>query len=208
MDEKKKEIAAILRRAEEALQTARHGYSDLTGANRDRRFTGLRNLITFGRSVTWVLQNLRSVIRAEFDQWYEAKQKQMESDPLMRYFVKARNELEKLGKLSVSTVVNIHSFAPSLDLKKFGPPPPGAVGFFVGDQCGGTGWEVAMPDGTKEKYYVELPAEIGEVKQYFANFPETREPELDGKSVEELSDIYLARLEAILIEAREHFQAS
>jgi hypothetical protein len=205
MNEKRQEVEAILRRAEEALQTAYHGYEDLLGSNRHRRFSGLRNLIVFGRTVTWVIQNLRSVLNDdEFDQWYDPKQEEMRKDSLMRYFVDARNEIEKQGKLSVSTSAHIHSFS-SGDIRKFGTPPPGAGAFFIGDQLGGSGWEIEMPDGSKEKYYVELPSEIGEVKQHFHNFPEADAPELKGKSVEELSGLYLGRLEQLLDGARAHF---
>lgn len=204
MSENLRDIESIIRRAEETLQTAKHGYEDLIGENKNRRFSGLRNLIVFGRSVTWVLQNLRSVIKEEFDHWYEPEQEKMKNDPLMRYFVSARNELEKQGKLSVATSARIHSFSMG-DIGKFGPPPPGAKSFFMGNQFGGSGWEVEMPDGTKEKYYVELPAEIGEIKQHFINFPEVEDPELKGKSVEEFCEIYLSRLEMLLDGARERF---
>ena len=204
MEDKLKDIGSIIRRAEETLQTAKHGYDDLIGKDKNHRFSGLRNLIVFGRSVTWVLQNLRSVIKEEFDSWYEPLQEKMRNDPLMRYFVSARNELEKHGKLRVSTSAMIRSFS-SADILKFGPPPPGAKAFFIGDQLGGTGWEIEMPDGTMEKFYVELPSEIGEVKQHFMNFPEAEAPELKSKSVEELCDIYLSRLEMLLYGAREKF---
>jgi len=43
----------------------------------------------------------------------------------------------------------------------FGPQPPGATSFFIGDELGGTGWEVSQPDGSTEKYYIDLPEEIG-----------------------------------------------
>jgi hypothetical protein len=198
-----KDIELVIRRAEETLQTARHGYEDLIGTNKNRRFSGLRNLIVFGRSVTWVLQNLRSVNKNDFEDWYVPEQEKMKNDPLMRYFINARNEIEKQGRINVSTRAKIH-FS-SGDIEKFGPPPPGAKGIFIADQFGGTGWEVEMPNGTKEKYYVELPAEIGEVKQQFINFPETADPELKGKSVEELCELYLNRLEMLLDSAREQF---
>ncbi len=204
MDDRFKDIEAIIQRATETLQTAKHGYEDLIGKNKNRKFSGLRNLIVFGRSVTWVLQNLRSVIKEEFEHWYEPEQEKMKNDPLMRYFVSARNELEKQGKLSVATSARIHSFSTG-DIGKFGPPPPGAKSFFIGDQFAGTGWEVEMPGGTEEKYYVELPAEIGEVTQHFINFPEAEAPGLKGKSVEELCEIYLSRLEMLLDGAREQF---
>ncbi len=168
--------------------------------------SGLRNLIAFGRSVTFVLQNLRSVVDGEFDfdAWYEPHQQSLRNDPLMRYFVEARNELEKQGKLCVSTSAHIRSFS-SGDIAKFGRPPVGATSFFIGDQLGGSGWEVELADGSKEKYYVELPVSIVEVKQHFSNLPEAMVPELKGATVEDLSQRYIERLTALVIDARKHF---
>jgi hypothetical protein len=203
MSDRKAEIETVLRRIDETLQTAQHGLDDLLDSSRTRRMSGLRNLIVFGRSVTFVLQNLRSVV-PDFDRWYEPQQQALKDDPLMRYFVEARNELEKQGKLSIATSVQIKSFSTD-DIKKFGPPPFGATSFFIGDQLGGTGWDVALPDGTKEKYYVELSDSIGHVKQRFSNFPEAKAPELQGCSVEELSQMFIDRLRALVHAAQAHF---
>ncbi len=165
--------------------------------------TGLRNLIAFGRSVTFVLQNLRS-ITPEFDPWYNAVQEEMKADPLMQYFVLARNELEKQGRLSVGISAAIKSFSTN-DIAKFGPPPRGAKGFFIGDQLGGSGWEVELGDGTTAKYYVELPSSVGEVTQQFTNLPQDLSPELKGQSVSDLSKLYIARLRALVDDARSKF---
>lgn len=204
MTKRRAEIEAVLQRADETLQTAMLGLSDLLDSSRDRRMSGLRNVIAFGRSVTFVLQNLRSVVREEFDAWYEPHQKSLKNDPLMRYFVEARNELEKQGKLSVSTSTHIRFFS-STDIAKLGRPPTGAKGFFIGDQFGGSGWEVELADGSMEKYYVDLPSSIAEVKQHFSNLPEAMAPELKGATVEELSQRYLERLESLVFAARTHF---
>jgi len=204
MDDQKTQIDQILTRAEDALRTARHGFEDLTGKDKNRRFSGLRNLIVFGRSVTWILQNLRSSLDKDFDQWYGPEQEKMRNDPLMRYFVKARNEIDKQGKLNISTSVHISSFSTG-DLGRFGPPPPGAGAFFIGDSLGGTGWEVKMPNGSSEKYYVELPSDIGEVTQHFHNLPEAQNPELKDKSVEQLCEEYLRRLDQLVGQARNRF---
>lgn len=203
MSKKIKDIESIIRRAEENLETAKHGFDDLTSSNKTRRFVGLRNLIVFGRTVTFVLQNLRSIIKEDFDSWYKPKQEKMREDPLMRYFVEARNIIEKRGELKIALKGRLH-FS-SDDIRKLGPRPPGTKAFFIGDKYGGTGWEVEMPDGTTEKYYIELPPEIGEMKQIFSNFPETEAPELKDKSIEELCEIYLNRLELLLNDAREQF---
>jgi len=204
MTDQRANIEAVLQRVDETLETARLGLSDLLDSSRSRRMSDLRNLIAFGRSVTFVLQNLRSVVREEFDAWYEPHQQALKNDPLMRYFVEARNELEKQGKLSVATSTHIHSFSTG-DIAKFGRPPIGANGFFIGDQLGGSGWEVELANGTKEKYYVELPSSIAEVKQHFSNLPEAMAPELKGATVEDLSQRYIERLAALVFAARTHF---
>lgn len=204
MTNQRADIEAVLQRVDETLETARLGLSDLFDSGRSRRMSGLRNLIAFGRSVTFVLQNLRSVVREEFDAWYEPHQESLKNDPLMRYFVEARNELEKQGKLSVATSTHIHSFSAG-DIAKCGRPPTGATSFFIGDQLGGSGWEVELADGSKEKYYVELPSSIAEVKQHFSNLPEAMAPELKGATIEELSQRYIERLADLVLAARTHF---
>ena len=204
MSASKAEIQAIFQRVDETLQTARHGLEDLLDSGRTRRMTGLRNLIVFGRSVTFVLQNLRSLLPTEFDQWYEPRQHALKADPLMRYFVDARNELEKQGRLNVTMNAHIKFFSAG-DIRKFGPPPAGAGAFFIGDQLGGTGWEVKLPDGTVEKYYVDLPPEVGTVTQHFANLPAAHATELQGFTVEQLSQRFLDRLAELVAEARQHF---
>lgn len=207
MSDRRANIEAVLQRVDETLETAQLGLSDLLDTSRSRRMSRLRNLIAFGRSVTFVLQNLRSVVGRDFDAWYEPHQQSMKNDPLMRYFVEARNELEKQGKLSVSTSAHISSFSPG-DITKFGRPPAGATTFFIGDQLGGCGWEVELADGSIEKYYVELPTSIGEVKQHFSNLPEAIAPELKGATIEYLSQRYIERLASLVIGAREHFLGS
>lgn len=42
-------------------------------------------------------------------------------------------------------------------LENAGPPPPDATSFFIADLIGGSGWEIELPDGLTEKYYVVVP---------------------------------------------------
>jgi hypothetical protein len=61
---------------------------------------GLRNLIVFGRAVTNILQNLRSVVGAKtFDEWYMPLQEEMRDDELLKYFYELRTEILKEGSL-------------------------------------------------------------------------------------------------------------
>lgn len=202
--EVQKSIEEVLRRVDDTLLTARHGLDDLLGKNTSRQFSGLRNLIVFGRSVTFVLQNLRGIDGVDFDAWYEPEKTKMSADPLMKYFVQARNELEKQGKLSVGVGLHISSFS-GRDMARFGPPPPRATSFFIGDATGGTGWEVLTADGKAEKYYVELPADIGQVRRYFSNFLPIDAPDLKSQTIEQLSGEYISRLSALVRKANIHF---
>lgn len=115
-------ISEVLVRTEQTLETAKHGFDDLVSKNKVRRFTGLRNLIVFGRSVTFVLQNLKSVVgKDRFDSWYEPHQESMKQDVVMKYFVKLRNELEKQGRLPVSSSARIHNFSSDM-ISKYKQP--------------------------------------------------------------------------------------
>jgi len=194
------EIEATIKKAEEMLETARCGFEDLIANDKSRRIVGLRNLIVFGRTVTFVLQNLRSkMVEGEFDVWYIPKQEEMKKDVVMKHFVTLRNELEKQGNLPVSTSVHITEFSFS-DIDKY-KKPPGTVGFFVGDQFGGSGFEVELSDGSKEKYYVNLPEEKVKVTQHFSNFPD----HIESMTIEEASEYYIARLNQLVIDAKEYF---
>src|SRR4029077_19190997 len=143
----------VIRAAEERLQTARFGVEDM--ARPKRMQSGLYNAVVFGRMVTFALQNLRSVA-PEFDQWYAPKQEDMRSDPLMKYFNDLRSNIEKKVDRHTASQLKMRSFS-TADIQRFQPAPPGANSFFIGDSNGGSGWCIERPDGTVEKYYVDLP---------------------------------------------------
>ena len=81
-------VASVLDDAAQTLQTAEWGLADLTGADPRRRMSGLRNLVVFGRAITNVLQNLRTVVGVQaFNEWYEPLQEVMREDELLKYFM-------------------------------------------------------------------------------------------------------------------------
>ena len=145
----------VINEAGELLQTAQFGLEDMK-TKLGRAKTGLRNAVVFGRMTTFALQNLKSVT-SDFDPWYARKQAEMKADPLMRYFHELRTSIEKKAATPTSASAHIHSFS-SEDMKRFEPRPRGARGFFTGDQNGGSGWEVQLPDGRKEKFACALRA--------------------------------------------------
>jgi hypothetical protein len=194
----------ILHRAVETLETARMGLGDVRN-DASRRLSGLRNLVVFGRAVTNVLQNLRST-EPTFERWYEKVQRDLKSDPLMKFFYNLRTQILKRGDVGVAAYTHIKSFQLSTDMRKFGDPPRNAKAFFIGDSNGGTGWEVEVSPGVVEKYYVELPSEIGAASLYFRDAPNITDSGNDEDSdVVSLSAKYLDQLSDIVEDAERSF---
>lgn len=201
-------VALAIKRAEQVLDTAYFGLKVLRGGAPSERSAGLRNVLVFGRSVTFVIQNLKSIVGVDrFEKWYAPYQDQMRSDPLMKYFVEARNNLEKQGRLDVSVSADIHSLNFS-DIDKLEAPPFEATSFFIGDSDGGSGWVMDLGNGDSIKYYVNIPRSMVEVKQVFHSLPENIPAELKELSVDELSSIYLGKLKDLLAATKKEFAFS
>ncbi|MCK4431726.1 MAG: hypothetical protein KAW19_10560 [Candidatus Aminicenantes bacterium] len=195
----------ILKRTEGMLKFAMLGLQDLIYGPPERKLAGLSNLIVFGRAVTNVLQNLRST-ETDFDKWYEKYKNEMKSDPLMKYFYNLRSEILKEGILKTSTQLFIKRLQIPGDLNRFGPPPPNAKGFFIGDNIGGSGWEVQLPDGSIDKYYVRLPYDIGSVSLHFPESPASHlGQKVKDSSIEALSKIYVDYLLRVVEAAKKEF---
>jgi len=200
-----KTTGGLLASAEQTLATARAGFEDLTGPMPERRLSGLRNLVVFGRAVTNVLQNLRST-EPGFDEWYAPLVREMESDPLLRFVYKLRSEILKEGTVPTSVSAHIRHLDFPGDFAKFGPPPPNARSFFIGDQNGGSGWEVALPDGRVDKYYAALPGDVGQVSVHLVGAPtEHLGQQLSDGRLETVCAAYLSYLERLLAQAKLRF---
>ncbi len=193
----------IIGAAEELLRDARFGLEDML-TRPGRAKTGLRNAVVFGRAVTFALQNLRSVV-PDFDTWYGPKRAEMKADSLMRFFHDLRNSIEKQAHTPTSTSMHIVSFS-DRDFARLEPRPPGATGIFIGDHNGGSGWIVPKPDGSQERYYVELPPDIGEVRLDLVDAPKIAG--LEGAQATDLLRVYLEKVEAIVHEARQRFASA
>jgi hypothetical protein len=159
-DEEKSRISEILGEAQERLNTAQVGL-DLARRGPDLVKSGLRNVAIFGKMVTFCSNNLRGKVDG-FQEWDRgAKQKYFEND-IARAMSDARNQFEKQASNPISSATYIKSFS-TQDLATF-PKPPNAIGFFIGDRMGGSGWMVQMENGDRVRFYIDLPPEIGESK--------------------------------------------
>ncbi|MCD9825321.1 hypothetical protein [Bradyrhizobium japonicum] len=186
-----------IKAAESRLDTAKFGLADMK--NPKRALSGLLNAVVFARMVTFALQNMRNEVDG-FAAWYDPIVAELKNDQLMKFFWNLRTEIEKkaepvaqrgmrIGKLNTNEIYNL-------------PRPPGAVGFFIGDPTGGSGWNVRAPDGTTEKYYIDPPPAWGVaavvtlkgVPVEFKDVPAT-----------ELVERYLDRMQGIIEGAKAKF---
>ena len=188
----------VLHDARDSLRTAERGLADLSRGDAERRLAGLRNAVVFGRAVTNILENLRS-LEPTFDTWYKPKSRALSEEPLMKFFYKLRTEILKEGSLPVATVLEIRNLEMPLDPVRFGTPPPGASHIFVGDAIGGVGWIVTRPDGSTEKYYVEIPDDVGVIETSLVGAPGGE------RSASELVGWYLKRMRELVEEAERLF---
>lgn len=201
----KSATAEIFARVKETLATARLGLRDVIHGGPERRLAGLRNLVVFGRAVTNVLQNLRGPEPA-FESWYQPYVTEMRDDPLLRYFYVLRSEILKEGKLKTGSMLHIKRFEFPKDMQRLGSPPPGAGAFFMGDQAGGTGWEIKLPNGEIEKFYVDIPGDIGTSEVQLADAPKTHKGlAIPDPRIETLARLYFDYLTGMVDDARSTF---
>ncbi len=124
----KRNTADVMRNCRETLEAAREGLEFIKSDPKRRRF-GLRNLATFGRSVTFVIQTLSSC-EPGFEKWYLPKQEKMKVDPLLKYFLEMRNEILKQGSMPAGTGVYLNLKAENI------PPKPSWASSFTVDGDG------------------------------------------------------------------------
>lgn len=77
-------------RAGTMLRMVQQGLRDMQEADQDRILLGFLGVVVFGRSMTLVMQNLRTHDQEAFDSWYALWQEEMKDDLLMRYFCDLR----------------------------------------------------------------------------------------------------------------------
>jgi hypothetical protein len=160
-------VKDILRMAHETLDTAHLGYAVVRDVPA-RAVAGLRNVAVFGAAAMTILEKLRAADAAAAA-WYKPIRKKLAASVLVRLFEQLHAEFRKRDAAGVSSQARLKTFNYPADLEKLGKRPPRASELFMGDEIGGTGWEVDVFPGMKEKYYVVLPTEYGTVDLFLAN---------------------------------------
>lgn len=201
----------VIENTREMLAMAEAGFALATGAEAGQRRAGLMNLITYGRSVTFALQTMKSV-DPDFEAWYAPYQEKMASDPLMRYFGAARNEILKEGQLSAGAGVTVGAHGPvdlgALIAELSRQAPPNTVGTFFGEaRTGGDGWRVLMPDGSTQNVYFTLPDSVDIKSDFFPTDPpkEHYGSLITDASMANLGALYIGALKEIVANFEERF---
>ncbi|MDP9191469.1 MAG: hypothetical protein M3P06_07185 [Acidobacteriota bacterium] len=140
--------ATRLREAEALLELVEAGLKQVTEGPDERRVPGVRNVLLFGNAFATAMKAIASKDRL-FASWLDVQ--------------KPVDGIEELGRIMMAepktrrdyTQVQLASAG-----KAFGPRPANARAFFSGDRLGGSGWEIDLPGGRVEKYYVQLPDEL------------------------------------------------
>jgi len=193
----------IFYRINETLRNMHFSLKNYKEANDQNKILHLKNFITSGRSVTFVIQNLKSHVGKErFDEWYNPWVSKMSGDKILKTFITLRNEIEKQGKLDTSLSTHIEHLNTNDLQNLLENPPPYAKDFFIGDQIGGSGWEVDYGNGIKEKIYVELPQKV----KMSIDFEVNKLSDLDiSMSTLEMLEYYYTYLYSIYFDAKLHF---
>ena len=151
----------MIQQIEKTLNTMKMGIDQYENSSHDQsqKDAGLRDAVVFGRAVTNSLQKLRGteVGREEFDAWYTPWQKKLKEDPGFKFLYKLRSQILKEGILKTSSGIQINHLNTSNVYELMKKAPFNVKSTFIGDAYGRSGFEVILPDGSIEKYYIELP---------------------------------------------------
>lgn len=197
-----------IRQTKSMLDRAVLGWQDMNGADEVRRQTGLYDAIVYGRSVTFVLQNLRTHVgREQFDEWYQPHVDVMRSDPLLHRFAELRTEILKQGPPSTYLATPVTDYDAWMD-HLLSNPPANATGQAIID--GEFFWFFTEPDGTTRKESAPMPSpqetERFNITWSMAGAPtEHLGNQIRDRSLIELVRIYLRYLHGLIDAAEREF---
>jgi hypothetical protein len=190
------------------LKTARLGLEDLQGSDPRRRMPGLRSVVVFGVATTQALHKLRGAIgKPTYDAWYTPFKEEMENDPLLKYFWALRTQISHEGNMgTISNRIYVNTTEGRIErIERLRPPD--AVPFIL-DEFGGSGWMTRLPDGTLERYYVDLPSDTNyETPTFHVGEPPATHlgKTLADTSVNALATLYVAYLSHVFSAAYQRF---
>lgn len=198
------EINAILDRSEDMLAAAQSGLKQFENSEGQARLIGLYNAITFGRSVTFVLKNLKGKTEG-FDDWYSSKVDFLIDDSICSYMNELRSKILKEGDPDTASYANLDNFNTNQLARA---TPPWADGSFIGDRFGGSGFYVKRQDGTELKFYYDFDFDNVETGLYFKETQDPDKSEFNQNIVPAEEDLkyYIGVMAVIAREANDKFR--
>jgi hypothetical protein len=204
-----RERSKVLANVREMLSMAEAGWNDAVGQDARRRRPGLMNLFTYGRSVTFAIQTMKSVDPG-FEDWWAPYQARMAADPLMRYFNTTRTEIIHQGHLATFTRMEINTDDMGALVRELTRnAPPNTIRMFLGEnETGGNGWEVRMPDGSITKVYFSLPDSPEITSDLLVPSPPKQHDgkEITNTSASNLATLYIESLRKMVSEFEAKFK--
>lgn len=131
--------------AESLLALVEAAFKQVTGGNAERRVPGVRNLLVFGSHYSTLMDAVASQDPL-FASWLDVQKTPDGVEALRRLMLRPPKTRRDYTSVQLASAG-----------KEFGPRPANARAFFSSDRLGGSGWEIELPGGSVEKYYVVLP---------------------------------------------------
>jgi hypothetical protein len=163
------------------------------------------NLATYGQAVIATIKTVKR-LDAAFSSWWEPRQQDIDTDPLMAYFRDIRDGIAHEGPPATTSRAVIGANGPvnmgALMRELNRNAPPGNPNVFLGDSLGGSGWIVTLPTGETGKVYFALPENVDVQVTFEVPNPPTQH---DGQtitdtSVANLGFLYLGTLRRLVDE--------
>lgn len=131
--------------AETLLQLVESAFRQVTDGPADRRVPGVRNMLVFGGLYTTLIEAIASGNKI-FASWLDVQKVPDGVEALRRLILRAAKGRRDFTQVQVASAGT-----------QFGPRPKNARVFFTADRLGGSGYEIELPGGGVEKYYLTLP---------------------------------------------------
>ncbi len=191
-----------------SVQQAEYFASDVGSDRGERHLPSLVGLADAGYAVFSSLARLKNRATG-FGAWYAGKKAEWESDPLLVFFTRLREQRTHEGRpprgRHKAEIRNLRLSPPDQTQR-----PPGAMAYTI-DMFGRAAWHVRGPDGVTRLVPAPSSARADSWKASFVpdSLPESHLGQsLAGKSLAEVCDSYARYLRKLLVEANTMFRAA
>jgi hypothetical protein len=194
---------ATLNLSMERLKLVKLQILELKKASPYNRQLAITNALSLARSVYHSLSQLRKQGNVESKAWFKLENEKLATSEINDWLRKARDVSLKEAKPITSMNAYIGNF--NTDMMANLVRPPGATSFFIGDQNGGSGWDITHSDGSTSVVYVNSDKDIPEARIIVWNSSQFAPKGKEQTPVEELFEQYTDEYNKILLDGIKRF---